>query len=191
MRALWRQMVVGVRVLLMMTLVLGLLYPAAVWLVGSTALTRQADGSLLSVDGRIVGSSLIGQRFSGPMWFHSRPSASGYDAMASGASNLAPTSPQLLRQVERRKASIARLDAVAAGGIAPDGVTASGSGLDPDISPAFAQQQAGRVAKARSVPVSDILALVDANTRGRTLGILGEPVVNVLELNIALQQLLS
>jgi K+-transporting ATPase ATPase C chain len=179
----------SIRMLVVLTVVLGLAYPLAVWGIGQVAFRDGANGSLLERDGTVVGSSLIGQSFEGPEWFQARPSASGYDAMASGASNLAPTSDKLLAQVERRKAALFEDDGVGVGALPPDALTASGSGLDPHISPEYAQLQVDRVAQSRGLDRSAVANLVDEYTTGRTLGFLGEPRVNVVELNLALEQL--
>jgi potassium-transporting ATPase KdpC subunit len=188
-----RYLLVCVRTLLVLTVVLGIGYPAAVLMVGQLAFHHKADGSLVSVDGSAVGSSLIGQQFTGPEWFHPRPSAAGdgYDAMASSASNLGPSSAELLRLVEQRKAGASKVNDVSPSDVPPDALTASGSGLDPHISPAYAQQQVTRVAAARRLTPAQVQQLVDENTQGRMLGFLGEPVVNVLQLNLALQSLAS
>jgi K+-transporting ATPase ATPase C chain len=186
-----RYLFVAVRTLLVLTVVLGLAYPLVVFGVGQLAFHDRANGSFLTVDGEKVGSRLIGQSFTGREWFLPRPSAAGkgYDAMSSGASNLGPNSPELLDLVEQRKVAAAQRDGVAPSDVPPDAVTASGSGLDPHISPAYAQQQVARVAAARGLAPAQVQQLVDQNTHGRMLGFLGEPVVNVLQLNIALEQL--
>ena len=141
--------------------------------------------------GRVVGSALIGQSFRPTQWFQGRPSAAGtgYDAMSSGASNLAADNPELVSAVEQRRATIASQDGVAPALVPPDALTASGSGLDPDISPQYAAIQAARVAKARGLPVDVVRQVLAQHTRGRDLGFLGEPRVNVLEVNLALESL--
>lgn len=178
----------ALRLLLIFTIALGIGYPVAVFASTQVAFHSRANGSMVAASGRVVGSSLIGQDFSGPKWFHPRASAagSGYDAMASSASNLSPSSGKLLALVQQRKLRIERTDHVAASEIPADAVTASGSGLDPDISPQYAALQVTRVAQARGLSVSVVRALVNKYTVGRTLGFLGEPTVNVLSLNIAL-----
>src|SRR5512135_3775638 len=156
--------------------------------VGQLAFRSRADGSLLRSDGRVVGSELLGQRFAGRGWFLPRPSAagSGYDALASGGSNLGPSSPKLRASVAAARAAAASADGVRPAAVPPDAVTASGSGLDPDISPAYAYQQVRRVAAAHGLPADAVRRLVTAHVTGRALGFLGEPHVNVLELNLAL-----
>ena len=178
----------SLRMLAVMTVMVGVAYPLMVWAVGQLAFNDSANGSMLEVDGSPVGSSLIGQEFVGAEWFHGRPSAGDYDALASGASNLSATSGQLLSQVEQRRANASGDNSVEPSEVPPDALTASGSGLDPHISPAYAHQQVARVADARDMNPADVTALVDEYTQGRTLGFLGEPRVNVLELNLALEQ---
>ncbi|OIH95455.1 potassium-transporting ATPase subunit KdpC [Curtobacterium sp. MCBA15_001] len=186
---------VAVRLTLLATVVLGIAYPLAVWGVGQAAFHDQANGSIVMQDGKPVGSSLIGQSFDGGQadrWFQSRPSAAGeegYDANASSGSNLGPTNPDLLKAIQERKAAVAKADGVAAADVPADAVTASGSGLDPDISPSYALEQVSRVASARGLSDAAVRKLVDAHTEARQLGVLGDPVVNVLELNLALAQL--
>lgn len=186
-----RYFTVSVRVLLLMTLVLGVGYPLAVWGVGQVAFRSQANGAMIELDGRPVGSALIGQAFAGSEWFHPRPSAAGdgYDAMSSGASNLAPSSQRLLRLVESRRLEAAEENDADPERVPPDALTASGSGLDPHISPEYAALQVDRVAQARGLDSEAVRQLVDQNTDGRVLGFLGEPRVNVLELNLALLNL--
>ncbi len=183
-----RQSLAGLRILLAMTVVFGLAYPLLMTGVGQLAFHDQADGSIVQVHGTDVGSSLIGQEFQGPEWFQPRPSASSYDALASGGTNLGPNSPELVKAVQKARARIAREDGVSAAEVPPDAVTSSASGLDPDISPAYAGIQVARVARARGLDVALVQKLVDDHTQGRILGFLGEPRVNVLELNLALAQ---
>lgn len=184
-----RQLLPALRLLAVLTVVLGVLYPLAITGVGQALFSHQADGSIVTVDGEAVGSSLVGQVFTGDEYFESRPSAAGdgYDATASAASNLGPNNPDLLATVEERAVGYRERNGLAADAEVPvDAVTASASGLDPHISVANARLQAERVAAVRDVPVEDVLALVDEHTDGRTLGFLGEAGVNVLELNLAL-----
>jgi K+-transporting ATPase ATPase C chain len=181
-----RQSLAGLRILLVLTVVLGIVYPAAVWGVGRVV-PDQADGQTVSVDGKIVGSGLIGQNFEGDEWFHSRPSANDYDTLASAPTNLGPSSSDLLAAIDERRAEVARTESVDPADVPPDALTASGSGLDPHISVAYAAIQVARVAAATGVPVSTIESLVDEHTDGRSLGFLGEPGVNVLRLNVAVQ----
>ena len=181
-----RQTLAGLWVLLVLTVVLGIGYPLVMTGLAQAAFHDQANGSMVTADGHVVGSSLIGQDFAGPQWFHPRPSAAGYDGMASGGTNLGPSSPVLLRSVERARAHVAREDGVAPSQVPPDAVTSSGSGLDPDISPAYAAIQVARVARARGISVAAVRLLVHEHTQGRDLGFLGEPRVDVLELNLAL-----
>jgi potassium-transporting ATPase KdpC subunit len=186
-----RQAWSGLRLLLVLTVLLGVAYPAAVFVVGRL-MPGRADGSfVVDASGRVVGSSLIGQAFDGPQWFQSRPSAAGdgYDAMASGGSNLAADNPQLVALVAERKGAVVAADGVDAAIVPPDAVTASGSGLDPDISPAYARLQVARVAATRGLDPARVADLVEESVQGRLLGFIGEPRVNVLALNLALEQL--
>jgi K+-transporting ATPase ATPase C chain len=183
-----RQTWVGLRLLLVMTIVLGVLYPLVVLGVGRLV-PAVAEGSYLTdASGVVVGSRLIGQPFTGPEWFHPRPSAAGegYDALASGGSNLAADNPDLVAAVAERQAAAAATNGVPAGDAPPDALTASGSGLDPHISPEYARQQVDRVASARGLSPAIVVALVEEHVEGRLLGFIGEPRVNVLELNLAL-----
>jgi K+-transporting ATPase ATPase C chain len=172
--------------------VLGIGYPLVVFGIGQLAANNAANGSLVTdSSGTVVGSELIGQQFDGPDWFAGRPSAAGdgYDAMSSGGSNLAADSPDLLALVEERRAQIAADNGVDPADVPPDALTASASGLDPDISPAYALLQVNRVADARGLPAEQVRDLVEAHIDGRALGFIGEERVNVLELNLALDQL--
>ena len=174
--------------LLILTAVLGIAYPFAMTGVAGAVFPDTANGSLVLRDGQIVGSRLIGQAFTRPEYFKPRPSAAGtgYDASASSGTNLAPTSAKL---ADRLKTDADALRAAGVTGPIPaDAITASGSGLDPDISPAFAEAQIAGVAVARGMPVEALRSLVAEHTAGRTFGVLGEPRVNVLELNLALDQ---
>ncbi len=184
-----RQLLTALKTVVVLTVVLGVLYPLLVLGVGRLGLAHQADGSSITVDGRVAGSSLIGQRFDGDQWFQPRPSAGDYDAQASGGSNAGPNDPELLATVAERRAVIARRDGVPPAAVPADAVTASGSGLDPHVSPAYAELQVERVARVRGLPVDRVRQLVQQHTTGRTLGFLGEPRVNVVELNLALQGL--
>ena len=184
-----RQLVPALGVLLALTILTGVAYPLAITGVSQLAFSSQANGSLVERDGRVVGSRLLGQRFQGSRYFHPRPSAAGagYGATSSGASNLAPTSPALLREVARRVTAYRAANGLAATTAVPvDAATSSGSGLDPHISAANARLQAPRVARARGLPLGRVLDLVAQSTDGRSLGFLGEPGVNVLALNLAL-----
>lgn len=175
-----------------MTLLTGFIYPALVTLAGQAIFPRQANGSLVVRQGKVVGSYLIGQRFDAPYYFWGRPSATApnpYDPLASGGSNLGPTNPALVDQVKKRIAALRRADPSNTAAIPVDLVTASGSGLDPDISPAAAAYQAGRVARARGLARAQVDALIARYTTGRQFGLLGEPRVNVLRLNLALDDL--
>lgn len=186
-----RQAGVAVRFLAVMTVLLGVVYPATIWVVGRMV-PSSADGSFVTNSaGEVVGSRLIGQTFEGPQWFQPRPSAAGdgYDALSSSGSNLALDNPDLISAVEQRQTDIVGSDGVAVGDIPPDAVTASASGLDPDISPEYAQLQVARVAAARGLDTAAVATLVADRTTGRTLGFIGEPRVNVLELNLALEQM--
>lgn len=176
---------------LVLCVVTGLLYPGAVTLIAQLVFPRQANGSLLTVNGRVVGSSLIGQPFTQPYYFHPRPSAAGngYDATASGGTNKGPTDRKLADSlIAPRVDSVVALDGGKKGFIPSDMVTASGSGLDPHISPANAELQVARVARARGVTAEQVHALLAQHVEGRQFGIFGEPRVNVLELNLALDQ---
>ncbi|MFB2583351.1 potassium-transporting ATPase subunit KdpC [Herbiconiux liukaitaii] len=186
---------VALRYMLVATVVLGLAYPLLILGIGQLALPAQANGSQLTVDGETVGSSLIGQSFTDadgaalPEWFQSRPSAAGYDASASVASNYGPENPDFLAEIETRQQAIVESDGVSASDIPADALTTSASGLDPHISPEYARQQVARVAEARGLDEAEVAKLVEAHVQGRDLGYLGEPTVNVLELNAALAQL--
>lgn len=186
-----RQLLVGLRFLIAITIVLGIGYPLLVFGVGQVIAPASANGSQVIVDGRVVGSSLIGQQFDGDQWFAGRPSAAGngYDAISSGGSNLAADSPELLALVEQRRADIAAANGVPPEQVPADAVTASASGLDPDISPQYALLQVNRVAAARGLAAEQVHDLVETHIQGRTLGFLGQERVNVLELNLALTRL--
>jgi K+-transporting ATPase ATPase C chain len=176
-------------VLALLTILLGVIYPAVTTLIGALAFPDQANGSMLVSGGRNVGSRLLGQPFSGPRYFWSRPSATvpaPYNGGLSSGSNQGPTNPALTDAVRARLAALRAADPGTTTSVPVDLVTASGSGLDPHISPAAAQYQVARVARVRGLDPAAVRALVRAATAGRTLGVLGEPRVNVLELNLAL-----
>lgn len=183
-----RQILPALRVWALMTVLLGLLYPLALIGVGRL-MPGRADGSLIEVDGQVVGSSLVGQPFDQPGYFWPRPSAGGYDMLATGGSNLGPNNPDLVAQIAQRQQDLATANSVPSEALPADAVTASASGLDPHISPAYAAVQVARVAAARGLAPEQVQALVDDQTDGRVLGFLGEPTVNVLELNLALDGL--
>jgi K+-transporting ATPase ATPase C chain len=180
-----RQLVASLRMLLVLTGLLGVLYPAVVWGVGQVAFGEQAHGSLVRHGGVVVGSSLLGQDFTDPRFFQGRPSASGYAGGVSGGSNLAAAARDQRRAVGERSTSYAATNSAPA---PADALTASGSGVDPHISPANARGQVSRVAAANGLDPSEVMRLVQAHTQPRSLGFLGEPRVNVLELNLAVQQ---
>ena len=192
-----KQLSTAIRALLVFTLVLGIGYPLVITAIGQLALPAQANGSPVEVDGEVVGSALIGQAWTDadgaalPEWFQSRPSAAGdgYDGAASSGSNYGPENEDLVAAIGDRQAAIAELDGVSLERIPADAVTASGSGLDPDISPEFARLQVARVAEARGLDPSAVGQLVESMIAERDLGYLGEPRVNVLRLNIALMEL--
>lgn len=182
-----RQSLAGLRILLTFTVILGIAYPVAVWAAGQ-AFGDRADGQPITVDGQVVGSRLLGQNFEGEQWFHSRPSANDYDTLASAPSNLGPSNPDLLALIAERRSAVAETESVEPGEVPPDAITASGSGLDPHISPEYAALQAARVAEANGLDLQQVEELIDEATAGRSLEFLGEPGVNVLELNIAVQE---
>lgn len=189
-----RQLFAGLRMLIAMTVVLGVLYPLAIWGVGQVAFSSKANGSQIDQGGKVVGSELLAQKFEGPQWFHPRPSAGDYDTLASGGTNLGPNSEELVALIAERRARVVEEDsvpgsAVTPSDVPPDAVTASFSGLDPHISPAYARQQIARVARARGLAPERVSALVAAHTDGRLLGYLGEERVNVVNLNLALTAL--
>jgi K+-transporting ATPase ATPase C chain len=169
---------------------LGLIYPAIVWAIGIVAFPNQANGSLLTDGDKAAGSALVGQTFKRPEYFHGRPSAAGKDGndpTQTGGTNLGPTSKKLIDSVSAAVTALKKENPGASGPIPSELVTSSASGIDPDITPAGAYYQIARVAKARNMPESALRALVDAHVKGRTFGILGEPRVNVVELNRALR----
>lgn len=188
-----RTFIVAARLAILSLLVTGIIYPLVVTGMAQVLFGAKADGSLVTAQGRVVGSSLIGQVFASDQYFHGRPSAAGadgYDAMSSSASNLGPTSEALVSAVTERVAEAVSQNPGASKGAVPvDFVTASGSGLDPDISPDSAYLQAARVAQARGLDEATVRDLVAEQVQGRDLGFLGEPRVNVLKLNLALDDL--
>jgi potassium-transporting ATPase KdpC subunit len=187
----WRSTLTAIRLAAITLVITGILYPLAMTGIAQVAFHDKANGSLIKQDGQVVGSKYIGQQFSGPEYFHPRPSAAGegYDAMASSASNLGPTSAALIDRIHSTVEQVmAENPGLEAGKVPVDMVTASGSGLDPDISPANAEAQVARVAAARNMSEDNVRRLVDQNTAGRDLGFLGERRVNVLELNLALDE---
>jgi potassium-transporting ATPase KdpC subunit len=196
-----RRHLAALRALLVLTVITGILYPLVVLGIGQLAFPAQAGGSLVRADGHVVGSSLLGQAFTDaqgnplPQWFQPRPSAAvnpdnkndpGYNPLFSGPSNLGPSNPVLIKSIDARRAAVAAFNGVPPASVPPDALTASASGLDPDISPAYAYLQVNRVAKARGLNPAVVRALVRVHIQGRSAGILGEPRVNVLELNTAL-----
>ena len=191
MRALIRQLRPAFLSVIVFTLLCGVAYPLLSTAIGQVAFGDKADGSLIKRDGVVVGSKLIGQTFTAPRYFHPRPSAAGagYDGSASAGSNLGPTSPDLLQAVSDRAAAYRGENGLAADALVPvDAVTASGSGLDPHISVANARLQASRVARERGLDLAAVTKLVDQYTDGRDWWMLGEPGVNVVELNVALDK---
>jgi K+-transporting ATPase ATPase C chain len=198
-----RQHIAALRLLLIFTVITGIIYPVFMFGIAQAAFKNQADGSLVTSHGRVVGSSLLCQEFVDakgnplPQYFQPRPSDAvvsgakndfGCDPLYSSASNLGPNNPALVQLIKQRQQQIAKFDHVSISQIPADAVTASGSGLDPDISPQNAAIQVDRVAAARHISPAAVRALVAQNTQGRTLGFLGEARVNVLTLNIALDQ---
>jgi K+-transporting ATPase ATPase C chain len=170
------------------TLLTGILYPLAVTGIAQTIFHKQANGSLIERGGKVIGSGIIGQNFTRPGYFHPRPSQNSYDAANSGGSNLGPTNPALAERLRKDGAQFRTDNPEYAGPIPADAITASASGLDPEISPANALAQAARVAKARGTSRDAVVNLVAASTRQRDMGIFGEPRVNVLSLNMSLDQ---
>lgn len=168
--------------------VCGLVYPAIATLLGGLLFPHQANGSLIERDGRVVGSSLVAQPFADARYFQPRPSAAGFDPKALSGSNLASSNPALRERMARDSAAVTARDGVPAASVTSDLITASGSGIDPHVSPAGAQLQVKRVAQARGLPADEVAALVHSHTEKRTLGVLGAPRVNVLALNLALDE---
>ncbi len=199
-----RQHIAGFRILLVFTVICGFIYPLVMLGIGQAAFHNKANGSLVSYNGHVVGSGLLCQEFVDakgnplPQYFQPRPSDAvvsgekndyGCDPLFSAASNLGPTNPVEIKNIQAEQKAISAFDHVPVSQIPPDAVTASGSGLDPDITPANAYMQVDRVAAARHLPVAKVRNLVTQNITGRTLGFLGEPTVNVLSLNILLDEL--
>ena len=185
----WKQLLPGLRMTLLLTVLTGLLYPGVVTGLCQLLFPNQANGSLITRNGKVIGSSLIGQNFTRPEYIQSRPSAAGndgYDGMASGGSNLGPTSQKLSDRVKASVEKFRKENPDFTGQIPADLLTASGSGLDPDLSPAAADAQVARVAKARNISPDQIRQVVTKYTSGRDLGFLGEARVNVLLVNLAL-----
>lgn len=185
----WEQLLPGLRIKLFMTLVLGVAYPLAITGISQLIFPRQSNGSLVAMGGRIAGSELIGQNFTKPEYFHPRPSAAGdkgYDATASNGSQFGPTSQKLIDRVRASIEQFRKENPEYQSPIPADLVTASASGLDPHISPDSARAQAARVAKARGLSIDQVNGLIARHTEGPGLGLLGEPRVNVLMLNLAL-----
>jgi K+-transporting ATPase ATPase C chain len=196
-----RQSGAGLRLMLVLTVLTGVLYPLAVWAVSRVpGLENKAEGSIVYVNGQAVGSEEIGVDLTASdpnhdPWFHNRPSAGSSDPLGpgdpstSGASNLSADHPKLVQLVQERKAAIAKREAVSPDQVPPDAVTASASGLDPDISPAYAYLQVPRVARENGLSEQQVRQIVDQQVQGRGLGVLGEPTVDVLDLNLAVHQL--
>jgi K+-transporting ATPase ATPase C chain len=178
----------AILITILFTVITGLLYPLAVTGAAQALFHNQANGSLIERNGHVVGSELIGQNFTKPEYFHPRPSAAGngYDAANSSGSNLGPTNPALADRLTKDAAQFRKDNPDFNGSIPADAITASASGLDPDITPANAAAQAARVAKARNIPLDKVQSLIASNTSARDLGFIGEPRVNVLKLNLAL-----
>ena len=185
-----KQLWIALKATVVLTVLTGIAYPLIVTGLAKVIFPHQAGGSMLPLNGRIVGSELIGQRFTKPEYFHGRPSAAGdgYDGLSSGGSNLGPTSQKLADRVKDDVARFRAENPAYTGPVPADLVTASGSGLDPHVSPEAAEAQAARVAAARGIGVDRVRALIAANTEDRQLGFLGEARVNVLKLNVALDQ---
>ncbi|MCM2423025.1 K(+)-transporting ATPase subunit C [Streptomyces sp. RKAG293] len=199
-----RQHLTALRMLLLLTVVTGIIYPLAVTGIAQAVFPGQANGSEVRQNGKVVGSSLLGQTFDlpkknpddadeaalpDPKWFQPRPSAGGYDPKASGASNLGPNNEDLIKAIEQRRKDVAAFDGVAPDQVPVDALTASGSGLDPHISKAYADEQVARVARARNLPVDTVRQLVADHVQGRNAGFMGQERVNIVQLNLALADL--
>lgn len=193
MNSLAKQTLAGLRILVVLTVLLGILYPAGVWVVSRVpGLRANAEGSVVTVDGQAVGSDLIGvdpvaKDPAHDPWFHTRPSAVAADPSISGGSNKGGFDDDLVADIQARKDAIAEREGVDPARVPADAVTASASGLDPDISPAYAELQVRRVARENGLSEAEVRRLVDEHTDGRDMGVLGEPGVNVLTLNLAVQ----
>ncbi|MGW9430754.1 potassium-transporting ATPase subunit KdpC [Streptomyces decoyicus] len=200
-----RQHLAALRMLLVFTVLTGIAYPLVVTGIAQASFSHRANGSLVTTNGKPVASSLLGQSFAlpkknpddpkeelrpDPKWFQPRPSAGGYDPLASGASNLGPNNPELITTVKQRRIAVAAFDGVSPASVPVDAVTASGSGLDPAISLAYAYEQVNRVSKARRLAPAEVKQLVADHVQGRILGFLGQENVNVVELNHDLAQLM-
>ncbi|TQJ91218.1 potassium-transporting ATPase subunit KdpC [Streptomyces sp. SLBN-31] len=186
----------ALRMLLVLTVVTGIIYPLVVTGIGQALFHGKANGSIVKVDGKEVGSKLIGQSWNmkgtdkpDPKWFQPRPSNSNYDPLATGSSQLSASNPKLVKVVKVAKKHVAAFNGVPESKVPADAVTGSASAIDPDISPAYADIQVNRVAKANRLSAAQVEKLVKDHTDGRSLGFIGEPHVNVLELNIALKEL--
>jgi K+-transporting ATPase ATPase C chain len=187
----WEQILPGLRIKLFLTVVLGVVYPLVMTGISQVIFPKQANGSLRAENGKVIGSELIGQNFSKPEYFQPRPSnagSNGYDATASGGFNQGPTNQKMVDRVKASVEQFRKANPDYKGPIPADMVTGSASGLDPHISPDSAHAQAARVAKARGVSADQVNQLIDQSTEGPDLGLLGEPRVNVLKLNLALDQ---
>ncbi|WP_255950530.1 potassium-transporting ATPase subunit KdpC [Streptomyces odontomachi] len=191
-RLLWA----ALRMLLALTAVTGIAYPLLVTGIGQVALHDQANGSVVKVDGKEVGSRLIGQSWNvpgtdrpDPHWFQGRPSNSGYDPLATGSSQLGASDPRLVKAVKEARTQVADFNGVPESAVPTDAVTGSGSAIDPDISPAYAHLQVHRVAQANGLSVAQVQKLVKEHTQGRTAGFMDQQRVNVLEVNVALKEL--
>ena len=185
-----KQIKTAVLITLVLTVLTGIIYPLAITALSQVLFPQQANGSLITANGKVIGSELLGQNFAKPEYFHPRPSAAGtgYDATSSGGSNLGPTSPDLSKRLSADAAAFHKDNPQQTGPLPSDLITASASGLDPDISPASARVQIARVAQARGISPQQMESLVGANVQGRQLRILGEPRVNVLKLNLDLDR---
>jgi K+-transporting ATPase ATPase C chain len=188
-----KDLLTGLIAIVAMTIVLGLLYPLAITGISQVVFPGSANGSKVEANGRVVGSHLIGQEFKGKAWFHSRPSATEYSGNVTFFGNAGPNSAELREEIREELAAYVKLNkpydrSLTREDVPVDAVTQSASGVDPDISEANARIQAHRVAAVRHLPLSKVEELIDQNTDSRSLGVLGEPGVNVLELNIAIDK---